>query len=310
MRFSVGLPGVTRYPPILQEWEPSMGPGDFQTFSRTADELGFDSITIPEHIVMPDEMAGLMGAFWTHAFTAMAFVAGATSRITVDSSVIVVPYHQPVVFAKAVSTLDLLSGGRVRLSIGIGHAEKEFDAVGTPFHERGKVADEYLAAMVELWTADKPEFHGRYVDFEGVAFEPKPVQTPHPPIWVGGNSKAAMRRAARHDGWYPWLITVDQLPQCLDYIRSQPDFEARARPFDVAMPVSLLQVDEEHRPVEAGGSGRPDTPSGKQAIVDAVGRLREAGATWTSVPTPPSRSLVEHLEQLQWVAEEIIPQFR
>lgn len=309
MKFSIGLPGVTRYPPILQKWEPSMGPDDFQLVARTADKLGFDSITIPEHIVMPSEMAELMGPFWTHAFTVMAFVAGATSKIVVDSSVIVVPYHQPVVFAKAVSTLDLLSGGRVRLSIGIGHAKKEFEAVGAPYHERGRVADEYLAAMVELWTSDEPMFRGRYVEFEAVAFEPKPVQKPHPPIWVGGNSKAAMRRAARHDGWTPWLITVQQLPECLAYIRSQPGFDSRDRPFDVAMPVSLLPVDEEHRPVE-GGSGRADAPIGKEAIFDALSRLQEAGATWTSVPIPPSRSLSEHLEQMHWVAEEIIPHFR
>ena len=171
------------------------------------------------------------------------------------------------------------------------------------------MADEYLAAMVELWTSDTPEFHGRYVDFEGIAFEPKPLQKPHPPIWVGGNSKAAMRRAARHDGWYPWLITVQQLPECLDYIRSQPGFDSRDRPFDVALPVSVLQVDEEHRPAK-GGSGRADAPSGKDAIQDALGRLGEAGVTWTSVPTPPSRSLSEHLEQMHWVAEEIVPGFR
>src|SRR6202042_2512237 len=99
-----------------------MRPEDFQLVARTADELGFDSIAIPEHIVMPAEMVELMGPFWTHALTVMAFVAGATSRLIVDSSVIVLPYHDPVVFAKAVSTLDFLSGGRVRISIGVGHA--------------------------------------------------------------------------------------------------------------------------------------------------------------------------------------------
>ena len=234
MKFSAGLPGLMRYPPLMSDtgWETSMGADDFQLVARTVDELGFHSIAVPEHIVLPTDMAELMGPFWVHAMTAMAFVAGATSRVIVDASVLVLPYHNPVVLAKAVSTLDLLSGGRVRLSIGVGHAEREFEVLGVPFHERGRIADEYLTAMIELWTSDDPVFHGRYVDFERIAFEPKPVQKPRPPIWVGGNSQAAMRRAARHDGWYPWLITVEQLPDCLGYLHSLPEFDTRTRPFD------------------------------------------------------------------------------
>jgi probable F420-dependent oxidoreductase len=282
---------------------------DFQLVARTADELGFDSIAIPEHIVIPSDMVELMGSFWSHAMTAMAFVAGATTRLIVDSSVIVAPYHDPVVLAKAVSTLDLLSGGRVRVSIGVGHAEREFEVLRAPFHERGRMTDEYLAAMIELWTSDAPEFHGRYVDFDGIAFAPKPVQQPHPPIWIGGNSRAAMRRAARHDGWYPWLITTEQLPESLEYMRALPEFETRTRPFDVAMPLTTLAVSEEHRPRD-DDLGRAPVPQGKQATLDAIGELQEIGVTCTSVPPPPTRSITEYLEALQWTAEEIIPEFR
>lgn len=281
---------------------------DFQLVARTADDLGFDSIAIPEHIALPTEMVELMGPFWIHALTAMAFVAGATSRVLVDSSVIVLPYHDPIVLAKAISTLDYLSGGRVRISVGVGHAEREFDVLRVPFRQRGQIADEYLAAMIELWTSEEPAFHGLYVEFERIAFEPKPVQKPHPPIWIGGNSPAAMRRAARHDGWFPWLITPKQLPDCLGYIRSLPEFEARKRPFDVAMPVSTLAVSEDHRPLD-GGTGRGAAPAGKQALLDAVGQLQDLGVTWTSVSAPPSTSLAEHLEGLHWVAEEIMPNF-
>ncbi len=309
MKFSTSLPGITRYPPITQDWEANMCAQDFQLVARTADELGFDSISVPEHIALPLEMVELMGPFWTHAMTAMAFVAGATTKVIVDSSVIVLPYHHPLVLAKAVSTLDLLSGGRVRLSIGVGHAEREFAALGVPFHQRGRITDEYLAAMIELWTADEPEFHGRYVDFEQIAFEPKPVQKPHPPIWIGGNSRAAMRRAARHDGWFPWLITVDQLPSCLEYIHSLPEFQGRTRPFDIAMAVATPSVSEDHRPLD-GRTGRMVAPEGKQAIIDAIGRLQELGVTSTSVPTAAPASLTEYLENLHWVAEEIMPAFR
>ncbi len=308
MKFSTGLPGINLYPPICNDWERAMGAGDFQLVARTADDLGFDSLAIPEHIVIPNDMVGLMGPTWSHAMTAMSFVAGATSRIVVDSAVIVLPYHDPVVFAKAVSTLDLLSGGRVRISVGVGHAEREFEILRAPFHERGKLTDEYLEAIVELWTSDAPEYHGHYVDFADIAFEPKPVQQPHPPIWIGGNSRAAMRRAARHDGWYPWLITAEQLPECLEYVRSQPEFAARTRPFDVALPLTTLAVDEHHQPLD-GDLGRAEVPSGVQATIDAVVRLAELGVTCTSVPTPPTRSLDEHLDHLRWVAEEIMPAF-
>jgi probable F420-dependent oxidoreductase len=309
MRFATGLPGVMLYPPVAQDWERQMRPEHFQLVAHTADELGFDSIAIPEHIVMPNDMVELMGADWSHAMTVMSFVAGATSRIIVDSCVIVLPYHQPVVLAKAVSSLDRLSGGRVRLTIGVGHAEREFEVLGVPFHERGKVTDEYLRAMIELWTSESPAFRGRFVEFDGIAFEPKPVQQPHPPIWVGGNSKAAMRRAARHDGWFPWLITPDELAGCLEYIRSLPELDQRTRPFDVSMAASVLQVDEEHRPLN-DDAGRAPALVGREAVLDAVGRLQELGVTWTSVPTPPARSLEEHLDGLRWIAEEIIPVFR
>lgn len=286
-----------------------MGADEFQLVARTADQLGFDAIAIPEHIVVPDELVELMGASWSHAMTVMAFVAGATSRIEVDSAVMVLPYHHPVVLAKAVATLDVLSGGRVRVSFGVGHAEREFDVLGVPYHQRGQVADEYLAALIELWTSDRPRFAGRHVSFDGIAFEPKPRRDPHPPIIIGGNSPAAIRRAARHDGWFPWLITADELPASLELLRAQPGFESRTRPFEVVLPLAPVNVDEEHRPRDDSG-GRIRAPRGTQAVVDAVGHLASLGVTQTMVPLPPARSLAEHLEGLHWVAEEIIPAFR
>jgi len=309
MRFSTSVPGVFRYPPVSAAWESAMGPADFQLVARTVDELGFDSIAVPEHIVMPTDLVELMGAEWPHAMTVMAFVAGATTDVIVDSSVIVLPYHQPIVLAKAVSTLDVLSGGRVRLSVGVGHAEREFELLGAPFHERGRMTDDHLAAMIELWTSATPEHHGPFVEFEDVVFEPKPVQQPHPPVWIGGNSKAAMRRALRHDGWYPWLITAADLPGCFAYLRAQPEYEQRDRPLDVCLPVVPPAVDEEHRPVD-DRTGRPVLRWEAPSLVDAIGELADLGVTWTSVPVPPARSLEEHLDGLRWLAAEVLPAFR
>jgi len=309
VRFATGLPGVNLYPPVAQPWESAMGAEDFQLVARTADEAGFDCISVPEHIVVPDEMVELMGPTWSHAMTVMAFVAGATTRIEVDSAVIVLPYHHPVVLAKAIATLDVLSGGRVRVSVGVGHAEREFEVLGVPYHERGRVTDEYLAAMIELWTSDRPSFHGRYVSFDEIAFDPKPRRSPHPPIIIGGNSVAAIRRAARHDGWFPWLVSADELPACLDQLRAQPGFDDRSRAFEVVLPLEPLAVDEHHRPLD-GTDGRQRVTTNAHAVIDAVGHLQSLGVTQTIVPLPPARSLDEHLDGLRWIAEEIIPAFR
>ena len=153
-----------RYPPgYTPEWETRLSTTDFQLIARTADDLGYDAIQVPEHIVMPNDLATMMGAYWPHAFTAMAFIAGATTRLAVNASVIVLPYHEPITLAKAVATLDVLSGGRVVLSVGVGHAEDEFRALGVPFEKRGRIADEYLEVMKVLWTEDAPCYEGEFV---------------------------------------------------------------------------------------------------------------------------------------------------
>jgi probable F420-dependent oxidoreductase len=137
--------------------------------------------------------------------TAMAFLAGATTRMRLLSSVMVVPHRPPMFTAKALATLDVLSQGRVTVGIGAGWMDEEFRAIGAPpFAERGKVTDEYLRIFKTLWTEDDPRFDGKYAKFENINFNPKPLQKPHPPIWVGGESPAALRRTvALGDAWYP-----------------------------------------------------------------------------------------------------------
>lgn len=311
MRFSVGLPGLNRYPPAVDHsWAAALTTADFQRLARAADDLGYDSVNIPEHIVMPAELAPTMGAHWPHALTAMAFVAGATSRIRVNSSVIVLPYHNPLVLAKAIATLDVLSGGRTIVSVGIGHAEREFEALGIPFGHRGRMSDEYLEAMKVLWTEDCPTYRGRFVTFENIVFEPKPVQGPHPPVWVGGNSGAALRRAARHgQGWMPWLVTPGELPERLAELRSLPEFAARDGDFDIVLPPAPIRVREsDHSPLAEDAFTRLGSA---QAVVDAIGELQSLGVTWTAIPYPgqPPRSVDEYVDQLAWAAETVMPQF-
>jgi probable F420-dependent oxidoreductase len=148
--------------------------------------------------------AGARGE-WHELLTVAAWLAARTQRIRILTSVMVVPHRAAVLTAKILSTIDVLSGGRLTVGCGAGWLKEEFEAVGAPpFAERGAATDEYLAAMKELWTAENPRFDGRYVKFADIAFAPKPVQKPHPPLWIGGESGPALRRAARlGDGWYP-----------------------------------------------------------------------------------------------------------
>ncbi|MFI5046477.1 MAG: TIGR03619 family F420-dependent LLM class oxidoreductase [Acidimicrobiia bacterium] len=309
MRFHTGLPGLMRYPPgFTPEWETRLTAPDFQAIARAADDLGYDSIQIPEHIVMPKELAKTMGAHWPHAFTTMAFVAGATTRIAVNSCVIVLPYHEPIALAKAVATLDVLTGGRVLLTFGVGHAEEEFHALGVPFEKRGRITDEYIEVMKVLWTEDAPSYEGEFVSFKDVQFEPKPVQRPHPTIWIGGNSLAAVRRAARNRGWMPWLVTQEELPARLDDLRAMPGYAADG--FDIVMSPAPLRVRESDHSL-LDDDPRPGFANG-QAVIDAIGHLSDIGVTWTNIPHPgpPTTSLAEHLEHLAWGAETVMPLFR
>jgi probable F420-dependent oxidoreductase len=145
------------------------------------------------------------GMQWLDPLIALAVVAGATERVGLGTSVLVLPYRNPVNLAAEVAALDVLSDGRFILGVGAGWMREEFEAIDAPdFDARGTVTDEYVRAFVELWTKDAPKFEGKHVRFSNIGFDPKPVQKPHPPIWVGGESAPALRRAARiGDAWYP-----------------------------------------------------------------------------------------------------------
>lgn len=305
MKFALGMPALILYPPIMSPWEPSATGDDILRVARSADQQGWDWLTISEHIVMPEEMAGVMGRRFPDSVTAAAVLAGATKRVKLLTYVLVIGYRHPVGLAKQIATVDFLSGGRIIPGIGIGHMRREFEILNASYEKRGAVADESIRAMKELWTSDDPTFHGEHFRFEKIAFEPKPVQKPHPPILIGGNSRPAMRRAARlGDGWLPWLITREKLPECLSYIREQPEFDA-SRHFEVVMPLNPPNVEDySHREI---GSSRQ--PGNREEIVEEIGLLREAGVTVTQVVAPKTSSVDQHIEWMDWFARAVMPAF-
>jgi probable F420-dependent oxidoreductase len=185
-----------------------------------SEELFYDSLWVSDHVIIPASHK-VFGDTFLDPLVTLAHVAGSTKKIELGTSVIILPYRNPLALAKMVSTLDTLSRGRVILGIGAGWLEEEFKALGVPFGERGKITDEYIEIMRELWTSDDPEYSGEYARFSDIKFLPKPERKPHPPVWVGGESRKAMERAARYgDGWHPFGLTPGVFREKAEYLKT------------------------------------------------------------------------------------------
>jgi probable F420-dependent oxidoreductase len=194
MRFGVWLPNCRHL----------ATPDVIRATAVRAEQLGYESVWVSDHVVVPRANIVNFGETIFDPLVTLAVVAGATTRVRLGTTVLIVPYRNAVVTAKMIASLDALSGGRVVFGIGAGWVAAESAMLGVPFAERGAMTDEYLEAMQELWTSREPTFAGKYTQFSGLVFEPKPVQRPHPPIWVGGHSRAALRRTARFGAaWHP-----------------------------------------------------------------------------------------------------------
>ena len=196
---------------------PAAEPDSLIEIARVAEDLGFDHLGFSDHVVIAAAVESVYpytanGRWFAEdsgecleQLTTLCFVAAATSRIRLLTSVMVLPHRPPILAAKMLATADVLSKGRLTVGVGVGWMAEEIALLGGPsFSARGKAADETIAAFRELWTAARPSQTGEQVAFDNLLFAPKPVQTPHPPIWIGGESGPARRRAGRlGDGWYP-----------------------------------------------------------------------------------------------------------
>jgi probable F420-dependent oxidoreductase len=192
--------------------------------AKAAEEAGFDSVWTAEHVVLPDPQVAASPippqTPLLDPAVALAHLAADTRTIRLATGIIILPQRNPVVLAKELASLDVLSGGRLVFGLGAGYLEPEFEAVGATFAERGERTDEYIEAMLALWTQEKPRFEGRFVSFSGIDAQPRPIQKPHPPIVVGGLSPPALRRAVRRgNGWYGFALDLDATAQCVEGLR-------------------------------------------------------------------------------------------
>jgi probable F420-dependent oxidoreductase len=272
-----------------------------------AEQLGYDSVWVSDHVVVPHANVVNFGETVYDPLVTLGVVAGATSRVRLGTTVLIVPYRNAVVTAKMVSSLDALSGGRVVLGIGAGWVAAESAMLGVPFAERGPMTDEHLRAMQELWTARAPSFAGRYTQFSGLTFEPKPVQKPHPPIWVGGHSRAALRRTVEFGAaWHP----INRPPAELRAGQAELArlCQARGR---AAAPALTLRNDI--RVLRSGQSAPASAHAGRvlagepAALVDQIGELAACGVEHLVLEflSADGRELDE---QLASFAERVRPQ--
>ena len=300
-------------------------PDGLDRIVKTGESVGFDLVAPNDHIVVPGGIDSTYpyseDGVWPGAavgecheqLTALTWIAGRTRHIRILTSVMVVPYRAPVLTAKIVATADVLSGGRLVLGCGAGWMEEEIAAMGAPpFAERGQVTDEYLQVFKTLWTSSQPRFDGRYARFSDILFKPLPVQKPHPPIWIGGESRAALRRAARlGDGWYPAannprfrISDPASLAGRLDVLRSECDGAGRD-PDDLEIGFFFTgPVSGAERPGADGGralmTGRPADIASDIAAFAAAG----AGTLVLIFQRPDLTATLEHMT---WFGEEVIP---
>lgn len=231
---------------------------------QAADELGFESVWMPDHLVLPVAMTGSPFAGADHppipatvpVFDALAylcFLAARTKRIHLGTHVFNIGLRHPFVTARAVATLDVLSGGRAEFGIGASWMEAEWRATGLDFARRGGRVDECIDICRRLWSEPVVEHHGEHFDFDAVMFEPKPVQQSGPPIHIGGDGPAALRRvAARGDGWIPMNHTLAQIPDSLACIGELQDELGRVTPIEVTLGAAIAAADDVEAYAAAG----------------------------------------------------------
>ncbi len=300
MRFGIALPN---YGPLAT-------PETLVELARRAEDLGVDSIWVSDHLVAPvgvqsiypydrrpDAKPGDMGVIerFYEPLTTLAYLAGHTRRVRLGVSAYVLPYRNPVLTAKIVATLDSLSGGRVILGIGTGWLREEFEALDVPFEGRGRRTDEYIAVCKALWAGGEARFDGRCYRLPPVRTGPPPAQRPHPPLWIAGNSRAAIERAARlGDGWHAIDLTPAELAPLVATLRDREAAHGR-RGLTVSVRKGVLPGGEPSRPLYGG----------VEALRHDLAAYREAGLDYLVAGLRQTRDAAAAREALAEVAHAL-----
>ena len=304
MKFGITLP-------ILRNVEPHAN----IEIGKKAEELGFDSIWASDHIVLPNKYIGRFTETFYDPFVLLASIAAHTSKIKLGTSVIVLPYRNPIAVAKAAVTLDTLSNGRLICGVASGWLKEEFDILGVSFDERGKRTDEYIRIFKELWEKDEPNFEGEFYSFSDIKFYPKPHQKPRPPIWIGGNSRKAIRRAVElGDGWQPVWLSPEEMERELNYLKSFAKELGREPSTLVFSLRNRLRIpdtgEKQDRKMEAREREHPFLFYGApEEIIGYIQRFKDIGVSHILLDVL-ARSDKEMFDMMERFSHEIMPAFR
>jgi probable F420-dependent oxidoreductase len=247
---------------------------------RRAEALGFNSVWVTDHILVPQTLEIIYRDHMLDPLALLNYVAAITTRAKIGTSVLILPYRNPIVVAKMLATTDHLSGGRLIFGAAVGWMESEFAALGAPFDDRGAFSDESLRLIKTLWTQEKVSFEGRYFAFTDMQASPQPLQQPHPPIWVGGNSPRARRRVAEFgDGWHATAMPFDELKAGIADARNKWARRGRTGEpvFSLRIPCSIEGVSQEILHYTPRRPGRDSLTGSFAAIVDRLGTYRDLG---------------------------------
>lgn len=270
--------------------------------ARLAEDLGFDSVWIPDHAIVPRAVEARYGPVYYDAIAVLGYLAGITSRVRLGTTVLVIPYRHPIVLAKELASIDQLSEGRLILGAGVGWAEVEFQALGLSFAERGRCTDEALHVMQTLWTQDAPQYSGPYCAFADIVFQPKPLQQPVP-IWVGGQSRAALRRTAQFaTGWHPIDQSPAQLKTAMATLATLSQQVGRQTP--ELCPRFTVRVRE-----TASDSGRQFMEGSTAQITEDLLQLQALGAAHVVLSTQ-TNDMARFRWEIETLATQVIPQVR
>ncbi len=257
----------------LINFGPGAEPKALARWARVVEDLGYHLLMTSDHIAITPDVAGRYPAPFYEPFSMLGWLAGITSRIELGTTVIIVPYRHPLETARATAVVDRLCGGRFIFGVGVGWAKQEFEAIGVPFDKRGAMTNDYLQAIKACWTQDIASYQGRFVSFHDIHTAPRPVQKPGPPIWVGGSSDAALRRAVLlGDAWHPIRSRVDWLrdtgmPKLREIARNE------GRPVPALCPRIILNLTEGRAPEDkrVAGQGNLEQVRGDLLALQALG---------------------------------------
>jgi probable F420-dependent oxidoreductase len=314
MRFGVAVPNYRRL----------ASPDNLRHVATRSEALGLDSLWVTDHVVVPEPYRAMFGTTVYDPLSVLAFLAAVTQRVELGTAVLVIPYRDPVNVAKQLATIDNLSGGRLVFGTGAGWAREEFEALGVAYDERGPMTDEYLRAILELWTNPTPQFDGRYVSFRDVHAEPRPLRQPHPPVLVGGYSRKAIRRAVTlGQGWLPDGMSLPELARAIQFLRQTAEASGRdPASLSVTLRTGLFLTEVsgsgghakspmpwEQSAAFVDGEARLPFRGSATQVVDEIGEAAALGVDQLIFESAVQRG-DERFDTLEAFASDVLPQLR